>query len=165
MFEKKVIWAVSLLWIGANLRPVRAQEVFQGGQTNWPAPEVVLQESTPAEIGAAHSDSEPVGLEEYLIQAEQSNPGLKAAYHKWRGALEKVPQATSLEDPVLSFTDYLKRTMEPVEELRITQMIPYPGKLRLRGQIESAEAEALRFRDLARIRDGFFLKVSYLFRL
>ena len=116
----------------------------QNTGTNWPSPQVVLQESPPLLSSSPGDDSDPVGLEEYLRRAEKNNPGLKAAYHKWRGALERAPQAASLEDPRLSYTEYLEKTMMPAEEIRVMQMVPYPGKLELRGRIESAEAEALR---------------------
>ncbi len=83
-------------------------------------------------------------VEDYIRLAEQRNPGLKAAFQRWQGALQKVPQVTSLEDPELSFMDYLKHTMQTQQELGIKQMFPYPGKLALRGQVESAEVLALR---------------------
>ncbi|MCG3198226.1 MAG: hypothetical protein GHCLOJNM_02720 [bacterium] len=88
--------------------------------------------------------SQVAALEDLILLAERNNPGLRAAHHRWRGALEKIPQVTSLEDPELTYMEYLERTMEPQEELSVMQMFPYPGKLELRGRIESAEAEALR---------------------
>jgi outer membrane protein, heavy metal efflux system len=84
------------------------------------------------------------GVEDYISLAEKRNPGLQSAFHRWQGALQKVPQATSLEDPKLSYMEYLQRTMETQQELGVMQMFPYPGKLALRGQVESSEAEALR---------------------
>jgi outer membrane protein TolC len=102
-------------------------------------------------------------VEDYILLAEQRNPGLKAAFHRWQGALQKIPQATSLEDPKLAFMQYLERSMETQQELGVMQMFPYPGKLTLRGQVESAEAEALRKElekarlDLrAEVKDAFF---------
>lgn len=118
-----------------------------------PAPQLSLQESDIKPIAVVMPTEGTPGppkaptpnlLPELLALAERNNPGLKAAYHRLQGALQKVPQVTSLEDPRLTFTDYLERTMEAAEEIRIMQMIPYPGKLELRGRIESAEAEALR---------------------
>jgi outer membrane protein TolC len=87
---------------------------------------------------------EQTRLADCLVTAERNNPGLKAGYYKWQGALQKIPQAMSLQDPQLTYMEYLKRTMEPQEELGVTQMFPYPGKRALRGRVESAEAEATR---------------------
>jgi len=102
-------------------------------------------------------------VEDYIRLAEQRNPGLQAAFHRWQGALKKISQVTSLEDPRLSFMEYLERTMETQQELGVMQMFPYPGKLALRGQVESAEAEALRKElekarlDLrAEVKDAFY---------
>lgn len=107
----------------------------------------------PAPQGISLSTGLPTqpSLPDYIRLAEQRNPGLKAAFQRWQGALQKIPQATSLEDPKLTFMEYLERTMQTQQELGVMQMFPYPGKRALRGQVESAEAMALR-KELEKVR-------------
>ncbi|MCB9766631.1 MAG: TolC family protein [Candidatus Omnitrophica bacterium] len=102
-----------------------------------------LQEESPA----TSSDGEDQ-LNQLLFEAEANNPGLKAAYHKWQAALQRVPQVTSLMDPKLTFTEYLQNNVETRTgaqdfQLGVMQMFPYPGKLSLRGEAAVAEARAL----------------------
>lgn len=99
---------------------------------------------TPGGIQTTEQLPSPGKVEDFLGLAERTNPGLKAAFHRWQAALLKVPQATSLEDPRLSYMEYLDKTMETEREIGLMQMFPYPGKRGLRGSIESMEAEALR---------------------
>jgi outer membrane protein, heavy metal efflux system len=87
-------------------------------------------------------------LPDYLLEAEENNPGLQAAYYKWRKALERIPQVTSLQDPKLTFVEYLRHNVETRTgaqdfQLGVTQMFPYPGKLTLRGRMAAEEARAL----------------------
>ena len=42
-------------------------------------------------------------LEDYFVIAAENNPGLKGKYKAFEAALEKIPQAQSLNDPNLSF--------------------------------------------------------------
>ena len=39
-------------------------------------------------------------LDDYLKTAAENNPGLKAKFNEYLAALEKLPQAKSLPDPV-----------------------------------------------------------------
>ena len=101
--------------------------------------EAPLQEAVPAAAPA---------LADYLLEAEENNPGLRAAYYAWQKALEQIPQVTSLQDPKLTFMEYLRNNVETRTgaqdfQLGITQMFPYPGKLSLRGRIAAEEARAL----------------------
>ena len=43
--------------------------------------------------------SENSGLEDYLTYAALNNPGLKASFHRWKAALERIVQANTLPDP------------------------------------------------------------------
>ena len=84
-----------------------------------------------------------------LVQAVlERNPTLRAARQAWQAALERVPQATSLDDPMLSYS------FGPLsigsDEARygqvasLSQRFPFPGTLRLRGEVARAEAEVAR---------------------
>ena len=90
-------------------------------------------------------------LDDYIRYAMQHSPALAAAYQRWRAALARVPQATSLPDPQIGFEvvlDEVDRSADYMgERYSISQMFPWFGKLKLRGDIatEQARAEEQRF--------------------
>ncbi len=84
---------------------------------------------------------------EHLIGAVlERNPGLEAARQAWRAALERYPQAVSLGDPMVGYglapLSLGSRDVRYGQEARFGQLVPFPGKLKLRGQVAQAEAEA-----------------------
>lgn len=85
-------------------------------------------------------------LGDYLRYAAFSNPGLKAAFERWEAALERVPQVTSLPDPRFTYAYFIDRVETRVGPQRhrvgVAQMFPWFGKLRLRGEMALAEADA-----------------------
>ncbi|MCA9436167.1 MAG: TolC family protein [Candidatus Omnitrophica bacterium] len=120
------------------------------GGVGWPPMEVAIQEAPLWEPNTSISPEATVSptLADYLLEAESNNPGLKAAYYKWQGSLEKVPQVSSLRDPMLTFTEYLEKNVETRTgaqdfQLGVMQLFPYPGKLSLRGQAAAQEARAI----------------------
>lgn len=121
-----------------------------GTNTEAPILEIAIQDSRPNESTslAPPEGTDSSSLARYLLEAESNNPGLKAAYYKWQGALEKIPQVSSLRDPMLTFTEYLEKNVETRTgaqdfQLGVMQLFPYPGKLSLRGQAAAQEARAL----------------------
>ncbi len=86
-------------------------------------------------------------IEDYSTYALLNNAGLQSAYHDWKAALEKIPQAKSLPDPSLSYGYFVsvENGDRPQQhEFQLMQMIPFFGKLGLREQIEVASAMAAR---------------------
>jgi outer membrane protein TolC len=74
-----------------------------------------------------------------LIQEVQAvNPSLEAAVEAWHAAAQRYPQMVSLEDPMFGF---MKGTWGGWMA-EASQKIPWPGKLRLRGNVAAAEADA-----------------------
>lgn len=80
-----------------------------------------------------------------LATVLERNPGIAAARQAWEMARERIPQAESLDDPMASYA------LAPLsvagdarfgDQLRIGQRIPFPGTLRLRGEVAAAEAAA-----------------------
>ena len=71
-------------------------------------------------------------LEDYLLQAAENNPGLKAAYARYQATAEQVNQA-SLPDPELqvgAFIPPMERYMgNQTAEFRLMQMFPWFGML------------------------------------
>lgn len=72
-------------------------------------------------------------LDDYLIQAGENNPLLKARYSEYQAALERVPQVGALPDPEATFGIFLKpmeRYMgNQVGEVSVMQMFPWFGSL------------------------------------
>tara|TARA_R110002110_G_scaffold412440_1_gene638395 strand:+ start:4084 stop:5610 length:1527 start_codon:yes stop_codon:yes gene_type:complete len=90
-------------------------------------------------------------LDDYIRYAMQNSPSLEAAFYRWRAAVERVPQVTSLPDPQVGFAVILDQVEQDAEHMgerySISQMFPWFGKLALRGDMaaEDARAEAQRF--------------------
>lgn len=92
---------------------------------------------------AAGEDYQVTGprIAELISILLEENPRLRSARAAWRSAVERVPQASALPDPLLSYR-YFARTPEtrvgPQEHgLELSQTIPWRGKLGL--QAERAE--------------------------
>ena len=90
-------------------------------------------------------------LADLLAEAERSNPQIQAARHGWRAAQQMSSQVSTLPDPqfVLQhlsvgsprpFAGYTNSDFAYVG-LGFSQDIPYPGKLRLRGEVVKKDAE------------------------
>ena len=95
--------------------------------------------------------TEDSDLNAYLAYAAQNNPGLEAAFNRWKAAVERIPQAKSLPDPRLSYRYYISEIETRVGPMRhglgLSQTFPWLGKLELRGDVaaELAKAERHRF--------------------
>ena len=103
-----------------------------------------------AEVGKG--PAEPAGLsdnsdlQDYLRYAALHNPGLEAAFNRWRAALERVPQVTSLPDPRFTYRYYIENVetrLGPQEHaFGLAQTFPWFGKLELRGDVAAEAANA-----------------------
>ncbi|WP_299700386.1 TolC family protein [uncultured Pontibacter sp.] len=70
-------------------------------------------------------------LEEYLVEAGENSPTLKARYAEYQAALQRAPQVGALPDPEASFNFFL-RPMErfmgnQVGDISVMQMFPWFG--------------------------------------
>ncbi|HSL81217.1 MAG TPA: TolC family protein [Thermoanaerobaculia bacterium] len=101
--------------------------------------------------GEEHAHAAPVSTwrleREALIHAVLAeNPGLTAARRALAAARERVPQATSLDDPMLAYGfGPLSIASDDVrfgQTIEARQRFPYPGTLRLRGEAARADADA-----------------------
>ncbi len=126
------------------------------------------------EAAAAQDFEELVGVDEgsdeltqLLRYARANNPGLEAAFQRWKQALEQVPQVSALPNPRLSFGAYLSSVetrVGPMDaRVGIVQPFPWFGKLDLAGDVafEVSEVsrellEAMRLELDKRIRDAWF---------
>ena len=109
---------------------------------------------------------EKSSLSDYLTYAALNNPGLEAAFNRWKAALEQIPQVKSLPDPRFNYRYYI----EPVETrvgaqrqaFGASQMFPWFGKLNLQGDIAAQAANAARQRlEAAKLKLFYQVKDAY----
>lgn len=83
--------------------------------------------------------------DDFVRYALVHNPGIDAAYQRWRAASERLPQVGALPDPRLNFGYFLEeiqtRTGPQEARVGISQSFPWPGLLESR---EDAAARAAR---------------------
>lgn len=90
---------------------------------------------------------EGASLADYLKYAALNNPGLEAAFNRWKADLEKATQVSSLPDPRFNYAYYIEEVETRVgpqqQKFGISQTFPWFGKLKLKGNIvlEAANAE------------------------
>jgi len=94
--------------------------------------------------GAEPAPIAPVNdeLETYLVEAAENHPALKAQHEAWRAALERIPQVTTLDDPVFSFGHFVLSTSLRTK-MAISQKFPWFGTLKKQGAKAQAEADAV----------------------
>lgn len=89
---------------------------------------------------------EAASLQELLRWARRNNPGLEAAFQRWKQALERIPQVQALPEPRLTFGAFLAEIETRVgpqqARLGLVQPFPWFGKLGLAGEIAYQQAEA-----------------------
>lgn len=95
----------------------------QAGAGDWPGPE----------DGAT--------LDQYLERAFRENPGLKGVRQEWQAAVERATQAGALDDPQLSFEQFVEQK-DVRWQVALTQAIPLFGRRGLMKKEAAAEAEA-----------------------
>ena len=138
-----------------------------GGSVQVPSP---LQEHAPSGVATS--------LQDLLTEAEQNNPQIRAARQGWQAAKQVPSQVSTLPDPQFNlqqvnvgsprpFAGYTNSDFAYVG-LGVTQDFPYPGKLRLKGEIAKRDAdvvqqhyEAVRRSILAGVKSAYF-QLAYL---
>lgn len=91
-------------------------------------------------------------LADLLAEAEKNNPQIQAARHGWQSARQTPTQVATLPDPQVvlqqmnvgsprPFAGYTNSDFAYIG-LGFSQDLPYPGKLRLRGEIAQKDADA-----------------------
>ncbi len=99
-------------------------------------------------------------------QVLERNPSLRAARYAWRAALALYPQVTALDDPMLGGSlaprSFGTHRVDEAYTLELSQALPFPGKLALRGQAALGEAEAAQ-RDFSAVRLRLALMTSLLY--
>ncbi|NOY24101.1 MAG: TolC family protein [Acidobacteria bacterium] len=111
-------------------------------------------------------------LQAYYNEIVENNPDLQAAMAIWRSKAALVQPAGALPDPTLTVGVYLQEVETRVgpqqARLGISQGLPWKGKLKLKGDMAAAGAEAAkrRFEDLQnRLFSDFKIQVFRLLYL
>ena len=112
-----------------------------------------------------------ITLDDLVREALARNPAVQAAGHQVAARRARVPQARALPDPKLSvgwagnIAPFAVQTGDPASYRGVSAMqeIPYPGKLKLRGEIagseagaEEADAEAVRRRVTSEVKAAYY---------
>src|ERR1700732_934600 len=143
---------------------------------------ILLSVVLAAHAFAQESPTSPTGsitpLSELLEEAEKNNPQIEAARQGWQGADQGRPQGSTLPDPQFNlqhvsvcgprpFAGYTNSDFAYLG-LGVSQDIPYPGKLRLKGEIARRDAdvsqqqiESVRRAVLAEVKSTYF-QLAYL---
>jgi outer membrane protein, heavy metal efflux system len=95
--------------------------------------------------------STPIPLSQLLAEAGANSPQISAADHGARAARQMAPQVTTLPDPKFTYQQLSVGSPKPFAGytnsdfayigVGASQELPYPGKLRLRGQVAESEAD------------------------
>jgi outer membrane protein, heavy metal efflux system len=96
------------------------------------------------EVRAPLDMPENAGLEEYVAFALQRNPSIHRAIRAAQMAGFRVPQVTSLQDPMLAVVPPTGNMVETAAGMmdggvEISQTIPFPGRLSRRGKVAEQE--------------------------
>ena len=93
-------------------------------------------------------------LSQLVKEADQNNPQILAARRQWQAATQVPSQVSTLPDPQINVQNVSAGTPLPMDGFSSVQMaylgfgvsqsIPYPGKLRLRGEIAHRKADTFR---------------------
>ncbi len=104
-----------------------------------------------------------VTLRDYLAYAALNNAGLKAAFNRWKAALERVTQVKSLPDPRFNYTYFIEEVETRVgpqkQKFGVSQMFPWFGKLQLQGDA-AAEAAAAAQQVYEKTKLALFYRVT-----
>jgi len=110
-------------------------------------------------------------LSDVIREALEKNPGVQSALHTVNAQQHKVPQAKSLADPMVSvgwngnLAPFSVQDGDPssYRGISVSQQVPYPGKLKLRGQIAAKDVgaaqwdyEAVRRRLVAEVKAAYY---------
>jgi outer membrane protein TolC len=107
--------------------------------------------ATLSAFGQESVASSPTPLPQLLAEAEANNPQISAADHEARAARQMAPQVTMLPDPKFTYQQLSVGSPKPFAGytnsdfayigVGASQELPYPGKLRLRGQVAERDAD------------------------
>ena len=102
-------------------------------------------------------------LDDYLKEAAENNPGLKAKYAEFEAAMQRVAQVNALPDPTLSFGYFISPVETRVGPQRakfgLSQMFPWFGTLAAKGEMATLMAEA-KYQEFLNAKNELYYKVK-----
>jgi outer membrane protein, heavy metal efflux system len=112
-------------------------------------------------------------LSELLAEAGTNNPQISSADHEAKAARQMAPQVTTLPDPKFTYQQFSVGSPKPFAGytnsdfayigIGASQELPYPGKLRLRGQVADRDANTKDAEiDVTRVGIADAVKADYL---
>jgi len=120
----------------------------------------------------AHSADVPpreaLALPELIQEALAKNPEIQASRKQWEASANRIVQARALDDPTLqiqlwNFPETFKLTQTSNSIFGLSQKLPFPGKLALKGEVASRSADmgeqALRAKErtvIARVKQAYY---------
>jgi outer membrane protein TolC len=121
----------------------------------WPAGGAEEQEHT----------NQRINLPGLITELEAANPDIKASRQRWEMAKAVVPQVQSLPDPTFQIGYQRMPMAEPFQGAMygIEQEVPFPGKLRLKGEVAQRDVDRLeqefhatRLRLIASLKEAYY---------
>lgn len=105
-------------------------------------------------------------LDGLIHQALTNNPRVQSAFHQWKAAQYKVKNVKSLDDPKASYTYFgeeIQTRVGPQEnKYGFSQKVPFPGKLKKKGQAQQKKAAMLE-KEYEAARSEIIKQVKYLY--
>lgn len=102
-------------------------------------------------------------LEDYYLVAVENNPALLATYKKFEASMERISQVNSLPDPTLSMGIFISPIETRVGPQRVkfslTQMFPWFGTLKAKGNLATVQAEA-QFQSFLEQKNALYYQVA-----
>ncbi|HYE36925.1 TolC family protein [Methylocaldum sp.] len=103
-----------------------------------------------------------VALDQLVQEALDNNPDIRASLQRFEAAKAVIPQVQTLPDPKVTL-GYRDIAEQREVMYGLSQEIPFPGKLGLRGEIASRESDrmeqdylATRLTVIARLKEAFY---------
>ena len=139
---------------------------------------LVLVGASSAQKAEPHQAQAVTPLAQLLKEAEQNNPQIQAARQGWKAGQQVPTQVSTLPDPQFQVQQFSVGSPRPFAGytnsnfayigLGVSQDFPYPGKLRLKGEIAKRDAEvsqqqyeSVRRSVLAGVKEAYF-RLAYL---
>ena len=112
---------------------------------------IVFASASFAQEPVSHQAQAVTPLAQLLQEAEQSNPQIQAARQGWKAAQQVSTQVSTLPDPQFQIQQFSVGSPRPFAGytnsnfayigLGASQDFPYPGKLKLKGEIAKRDAD------------------------
>src|SRR5487761_1829740 len=93
----------------------------------------------------------PVSLAQLIEEAGKNNPDIVAALRGWQAAAQVPTQVSTLPDPQVTVQQFSVGSPRPFAGFTnsnfayigfgVSQQLPYPGKLKLRGEVADRNAD------------------------